>query len=44
MFKRFAKYGKWFVIAYVAQALAGIAVGLYIAWSGPTVFGFGLSP
>jgi len=44
MFERFAKYGKLFAILYIAQALVGIAVGLYVTWSGSSVFGFGLTP
>lgn len=44
MFKRIAKYGKWFAIIYVAQALVGTAVGLYAVWSGSTVFGFSITP
>ena len=44
MFKRFAKFGKWFAILYIAQAMVGIAVGLYVTWSGSSVFGFGLTP
>jgi hypothetical protein len=44
MFKRIAKFGKWFVILYVAQALFGIALGLYLFWSGSSVFGIKMFP
>jgi len=44
MFKRFAKFGKWFAILYVAQALVGVVIGLYLVWSESTVFGFALIP
>ena len=44
MFKRIAKYGKWFAIIYVAQALVGTGAGIYAVWSGSTVFGYDMTP
>lgn len=40
MYKRLLKFGKWFAILYVAQALVGIIVGVYLALSGTSVFGY----
>jgi uncharacterized membrane protein len=44
MYQRILKYGKWFAILYVVQALVGVGIGLYSVWSGSTVFGFDLVP
>ena len=44
MYKRIMKYGKWFAILYVAQAMVGVGIGLYSVWSGSTVFGLDLTP
>ena len=44
MYKRIMKYGKWFAILYVAQALVGVAIGLYSVFSGSNVFGLDLVP
>jgi hypothetical protein len=44
MYKRILKYGKWLAIAYVAQALVGIAVGLYLVWNGSIAFGLNVVP
>ena len=44
MYKRLMKYGKWFVILYVAQAMVGVGIGLYSVFTGSTVFGLDLVP
>ena len=44
MYKRIMKYGKWFAILYVAQAMVGVAIGLYSVWSGSPVLGLDLTP
>jgi hypothetical protein len=42
MIKRILKYGKWIAVIYVAQAVVGIVVGVYLVVSGAATPGLDL--
>jgi hypothetical protein len=44
MIKRILKYGKWIAVIYVAQAVVGIVVGVYLVVSGVGIPGLGIFP